>query len=102
MNTQESRIESRIIFIFAYCASIFFIYFFMFIDSCAGLFNMGGKLNMWFFPIFSFRNSPYLAFFTLFSRFFLHPFVIIASIVTGFRVVSEQFQSSFRAVLEQF
>ena len=51
----------------------------------------GEKLNMVFFPIFSFRNSPYLAFFIPFSRFFSHPFVIITSIVTGFRAVIEQF-----------
>ena len=81
----------------------------------------GGELNMVFFPIFSFRNSSYLAFFHPFFSVFLQPFVIIVSIVTmvslqfqssvravslqyqnSFRAVSEQFQSSFRSVSEKF
>ena len=58
----------------------------------------GKKLKMVFFPIFSFRNSPYLAFFTPFSRFF-HTH---SSLLRILWLVSEQFQSNFRAVLEQF
>ena len=57
----------------------------------------GEKLNMVFFPIFSCRNSPYLAFFTSFSRFF-HTH---SSLLRVLWLVSEQFQSNFRAVLEQ-
>ena len=41
----------------------------------------GEKLNMVFFPIFSLFHP--------FFSFFSHPFVIIASIVTGFRAVFE-------------
>ena len=45
------------------------------------------KLNMVFFPIFSFRNSPYLAFFTPFSRFFFTH----SSLWRVLWLVSEQF-----------
>ena len=47
----------------------------------------GEKLHMVFFPIFSFRNSPYLAFFTPFSRFF-HTY---SSLLRVLWLVSEQF-----------
>ena len=56
------------------------LHFFRFIHFQASLI-WGGKLNMVFFPIFSLFHP----FFSIFS----HPFVIIASIVTGFRAVLE-------------
>ena len=72
-------------FITIHSPRLFYFFFFIGLHHLQASLIWGKKLNKKF-PIFSLFHP----FFSVFS----HPFVIIASIVTGFRAVSEQFYSS--------